>query len=233
MRALLACLLATTVSALSLVTEDYPPFNMLEENQVSGIASLILRDAIKRAGIRAQFDLYPWARALALAKARKDTCVYSTVRTPEREPQFRWIGPLVEDKIGLFATVENPIRLKTIADARGYRVGGYLSDAYGDYVEHQGVAIDRSPSDTNNLPKLMAGHIDLWVAGTIAGPYRAKREGLAGRVHLVVDGGEPQDTQMWLACNPGVDDATFQKLNDAVRQVLNDGSAARYAARYR
>ena len=68
-------------------------------------------------------------------------------------------------RIGLFARNDNPLKLTSIAQARSYRVGSYIGDAYGDYVERQGVPLDRTPSDANNLPKLMSGHIDLWVAG--------------------------------------------------------------------
>jgi polar amino acid transport system substrate-binding protein len=224
---------AAGAQPLALVTEDYPPFNMLEGSEVGGISTMIIREATRRAHIPAQFTLLPWSRALRLATIRSDTCIYSAVRTPEREAHFKWIGPLVDDKIALFARSDSDIRLNTMADAKAYRVGGYVADAYADYVVRQGVPVERAPADANNLPKLMVGHIDLWVAGSISGAYRARVGGYAGRIRQVVAAGDPADTQMWLACNPGVDAATFKRLNEAVHDVLEDGGAAAYAARYR
>ncbi|SFZ76687.1 substrate-binding periplasmic protein [Chitinimonas taiwanensis] len=234
--ALFACValcMSTPALALRFVTEDYPPFNMLEENQVSGISTLILREALSRAQLSAEFELLPWARALAMARSQPQTCVYSAVRSAEREKQgHKWVGPLVDDRISLFARVDSKIKLRTLGEARNYRVGGYVADAYGDYVERQGVRLDRAPADLMNLPKLMAGRIDLWVAGSISGAYKAKREGYQHDVKLLLSGGEPRDSQMWLACNRAVPDALISSLNEAVKSVHADGTAARFAARY-
>lgn len=227
--------LAIPAWALHFVTEDSPPFNMMEKGEVSGISSLIVREALKRSGVEGHFTILPWARAQLLARKHADTCMYSAVRTPEREPHFVWIGPLAEDQIALFARRDNPVQLGNLADARHYRVGSYLGDAYGNHVERQGVSLDRAPADANNLPKLMSGHIDLWVAGSIVGTFRARQAGLADQVKLVlaVPTDDAKITQVWLACNPGIDPLVFNKLKDAVKSVLEDGSAAAFAARYR
>ncbi len=221
--------------ALHFVTEDSPPFSMMENGEVGGISSLVIRESLKRSGIQGHFTMLPWVRAQSLARKHADTCMYSAVRTPAREPQFLWIGPLAEDQIALFARRDKPFVLTSLADARRYRVGSYTGDAYGDYVERQGVALDRAPSDANNLPKLLSGHIDLWVAGSMVGSFRIKQAGLNDRVRLalVVTAGDLKVTQVWLACNRGVDPVAFAKLRDAVKSVLEDGTAGAIAARYR
>jgi polar amino acid transport system substrate-binding protein len=218
---------------LSFVTEDYPPFNMIEHGEVGGISSLIVRAALTRAGLEGQFQILPWTRAQMLARNQNDTCMYSAVRTPEREPNYVWIGPLVDDRIALFGRVDHPIKLSNMAEAKKYRVGSYLGDAYGDYVERQGVELDRAPADVNNLAKLMSGRIDLWVAGSISGAYRANKSGYGKQIMQVIAAGDPKDTQMWLACNPSIDTEIFRKLGDAVRLVIEDGTASAIAARYR
>ncbi|QNM96045.1 substrate-binding periplasmic protein [Chitinimonas koreensis] len=224
--------LALPARALTLYTEDYPPFNMMEAGVVSGISTLVLREGLHRAGLGAHFELLPWTRALSLARTREDSCVYSAVRTPDREGDFKWIGPLVEDHIALFARADSPIKLARIADARAYRVGGYQSDAYGDYVERQGVTLERAPADLHNLPKLRAGRIDLWVAGAISGRYRARRDGYANEIREVVRGGDPRSTQMWLACNLRLDDEVFRRLDEGVRAAIAEGVVAIYTSRY-
>lgn len=227
--------LTLPAQALQFVTEDSPPFNMMEDGVVGGISSLVIREALKRSGVEGHFTMLPWARAQFLTRQHADTCMYSAVRTPDREPHFLWIGPLAEDHIALFARRDNPVKLNSLADARRYRVGSYVDDAYGNYVESQGVPLDRASGDINNLPKLMKGRIDLWVSGSMVGAFRVKRAGLGDQIRqvLVVHADNVRATQVWLACNPGIDPLVFNKLKDAVNTVLEDGSAAAFAARYR
>lgn len=227
--------LALPAWALRFVTEDSPPFSMIENGEVSGMSSLIVREALRRSGLEGHFQILPWARAQFLARKQSDTCMYSAVRTPEREPYYLWIGPLAEDQIALFARQDSPVKLASLADARRYRVGSYIGDAYGNYVESQGVPLDRASTDANNLPKLMSGHIELWVAGLTVGTYRARQAGFGDRVRLVltVPTSDSRITQVWLACNLGMDRPIFNKLRDAVNSVRQDGTAAAIAARYK
>jgi polar amino acid transport system substrate-binding protein len=233
---LLAALLgmsAASTQALTLTTEDYPPFNMFEQKKVVGISTDIVQEASKRAGVPVTIQLLPWERALSMAKNDKDTCVYSAVRTAEREKLFKWIGPLTTDEISLFALVDSPIKLSSIADAKKYKVGAYNGDAYGDYLEKQGVKLDRVVTDTQNLPKLVSGRIDLWVAGANSGPYKAAREGMQGKIKSVFTAGDPKDSQMYMACNPSVSDEVVKKFNDAVSAMEKDGTSAKIGTKYK
>ncbi|WP_269530964.1 ABC transporter substrate-binding protein [Chitinimonas sp. BJYL2] len=226
-------LVAVQASALKFVTEDYAPFNLKgSDGKVSGISTEILQDALKRAGLSANIELLPWERALDMAKKQADVCVYSAVRNAEREKQFKWIGPLVGDDITLFARADSNIALGSPADAKRYKVGAYNGDAYGDFVEKQGIKLDRVPSDSLNLPKLAAGRIDLWVAGAKSGPYKVSREGSGLKIKPVITVGDPKDAHMYLACNPGVADDVIRKLNDAVKAVKQDGTADRIGKKY-
>ncbi|WP_186293396.1 transporter substrate-binding domain-containing protein [Chitinimonas sp. BJB300] len=88
-------------------------------------------------------------------------------------------------------------------------------------------------TDTQNLPKLLSGRIDLWVAGANSGPYKAAREGLQGKIKSVLTAGDPKDSQMYVACNPSVSDDTVKKLNDAVHAMEKDGTSAKIGAKYK
>jgi polar amino acid transport system substrate-binding protein len=236
----LSCLSAVALSAvvsagpvLVFDTEDYPPFNMYDQGKVGGISTEIIQEALRRTNIAGSFQILPWARSLAETRTLSDRCIYSAVRTAQREPWYKWVAPLVDDHITLFALSDSTITLKAMADAKRYKVGGYVDDAYGDYVERQGIVLDRAPSDTLNLQKLIARRIDLWVGGAISAPYRAAREGQAGTIKPIVGGGDAKDSTMWLACNPNVPDNVVQTLREAVDAEQKDGFAAKVAAKYR
>jgi polar amino acid transport system substrate-binding protein len=224
---------ATAAPAMTFTTEDYPPFNLKgADGKVSGISTEIVQEALKRAGLTASFELLPWERALDMAKKQADTCVYSAVRNAEREKLFKWVGPLTGDQITLFAKADSTITLASVADAKKYKIGAYNGDAYGDFAEKQGLKLDRVPSDVQNMPKLTSGRIDLWVSGAKSGPYKAVHEGGGIKIKPLLPLGDPKDSQMYLACNPGVADDVIKKLNDAVEAVKKDGTVDKIGKKY-
>ena len=81
-------------AALRLTTENSPPFNMMEGDKIVGRATDLVREMAERAKLTISIDMLPWARAYNMALKDADTCVFSTTRTPEREPLFQWVAPL-------------------------------------------------------------------------------------------------------------------------------------------
>lgn len=220
-------------SALTLTTEDYPPFNIKAENgkPVSGIATDIIAEMMKRAAIPITIAMYPWERAKSLALSDGDTCVYSMVRNEKRENQYKWVGPVVSDDWALFAPQDSRIMLKTLEDARQYKLGGYHGDAAGDYLLTRKFQVDIASSDKMNPQKLAAGRIDLWIAGTRTGPFVASREGVRNIKPIFVFG-EARDYQMYLACHKNVPDATINQLNGILKQMQGDGTIHRIHGKY-
>ena len=94
----LICVLLTLVSmpafALTLTTEELPPFNFVKDGNVVGQSTDVMREVLKRTGIPGSISVYPWKQAYQMAQEGKDTCVYSTSRTEARESLFKWVGPL-------------------------------------------------------------------------------------------------------------------------------------------
>src|SRR6202035_2593591 len=85
-------------AALTLTTEEYPPYNMLDERtkEPTGITVDKVVELMHRAHEPFTMISYPWSRAYRLALQMEDTCVFSTSRTPEREALFTWVGPLAQ-----------------------------------------------------------------------------------------------------------------------------------------
>jgi polar amino acid transport system substrate-binding protein len=228
----LACC-AVSASALTLTTEDYPPFNVRADNEhpISGISTDIIRELMKRAGIEINITMYPWQRALTMAASDPETCVYSTVRTAKREATYKWVGPVTSDDWALFAPSDSNIELKSLEDARKYKLGGYQGDAAGDFLVTHKFNVDITETDKLNPQKLMAGRIDLWIAGMRTGPYVARREGVSN-IKPIFTFGDAKDYQMYLACNKAVPDTTIKRLNDILKQMQADGTSAKLAAKY-
>jgi polar amino acid transport system substrate-binding protein len=232
--ALIALLIHCSASCgLTLTTEDYPPFNVKADNEhpIRGISTEIIRELMKRAGIEINITMYPWQRALSIAASDSDTCVYSTVRTAKRESTYKWVGPVVSDDWALFAPSDSKIELKSLEEARKYKLGGYQGDAAGDFLVTHKFDVDIADSDKLNPQKLIAGRIDLWIAGMRTGPFVAHREGVMN-IKPIFTFGEAKDYQMYLACNKAVPDATINLLNEILKKMRADGTTTKIQEKY-
>lgn len=224
-----AGLFAAPIHALDLVTEDNAPFNYTDGQHVSGISTEILQEMGKRTGVPMKFQVLPWARAYQSALALPDTCVYSTVKLPEREALFKWVGPLTVNKWALFARSDFNKPLNSIENAKRYRIGGVTMDAKAMYLKSLGFAsIDLVGDDNLNLAKLIAGRIDLWISGLYKGKESAAQVGskMVKPVLIV------REVDYYLACNPKTRDATIAALTQALSALQKDGFVKSVADRY-
>lgn len=214
---------------LLLLTEESPPYNMTIDDDVAGIATDMVREVMARTGQRYDLRIYPWKRAFTMAAKTPDTCVFATTLTEARRPMFKWVGPLVHNTQVLFGRKGHAYDIREVDDLRRYVVGGYAGDAVTVYLEGQGVAVRKALADRTNARMLEAGHIDLWATGEHIGQYWARQE----QVHSLEVVYRVQDTEMYLACNPAMDDARIAAWNDAVAAIVQDGTAARIRDAYR
>ena len=157
---------------LTIITENYPPLNYVEQKELRGPAVDIVRAIADKLGIGSEIKVYPWARGYRYLETRKNTALFSTTRSKSREGLFKWVGPLAEKKIGLFAKKGRAIKLKTLEDAKEFLIGVQRGGVGMQYLVEQGFKnFDESTTPLANLRKLMAGHNDLWFASnaTVAG----------------------------------------------------------------
>lgn len=213
---------------LVLATEEYPPYNMSGPNgTVTGISTDIVRALLDAAGYDYEISVYPWARAIALARTQVNTCVYSMSRTPEREALYKWIGPLVANDWTLFAR-SGASRPQALDEAMLMRIGSYQGDAIVAYLQTRGHLVDVAPSDDVNPKKLLAGRIDFWATGKLIGQYRLRQQG--------VEGVEPvltfNHTEMYLACQVQLPDAQVTKLTQTLHALEKSGAIKRIYASY-
>ena len=222
-------LASAQAGALTLTTEDYPPFNFSTDGgkTMTGSASDVMNEVLKRTGIKATISLYPWERAYKAAQDDKDTCVFSATRTEAREKLFKWVGPLAADSWTLYAKPDSTITAKTLDDVKQYTIGGYQGDAKAIFLKGKGLKVDETMKDEQNVKKLEAGRIDLWAASSSVGPWVAKNNNV--KIKPVVSF---QDVQLFAACNLAMPDADIAKMNEAVKAIKADGTLDKFTKAY-
>lgn len=182
------------------------------------------RKVASRAGVPYTMVQYPWNRAYALALERKDGCVFATSRLPEREPLFQWVGPAAESEWVLVGLKGRDYRIRTLEDARRYRIGTYTGDARHHYLRERGFKVDPAQADRTNPDKLRLGRIDLWASATPRGRERLYPSYFPDDFAPVLTF---NTVGLYLACNRAVPAAVIARLNAAAAAVNAEAGVQR------
>jgi len=215
----LACTSVCAAERLVLATEEYPPYNMSDtRGHVVGLSTDIVKALLDAAGYEYDITIYPWARAIGMARTQVNTCVYSMSRTPEREALYKWIGPLVSNEWALFAPAKAS-RPASLDETANMRIGSYQGDAIVSYLQTRGHIVDAAPNDDVNPKKLLAGRIDYWATGRLIGQYRLAQQGISGIEPVLVF----NRTEMYLACQKQLPDEQVKLLNNTLAGLEKRG----------
>ncbi|SHO49813.1 polar amino acid transport system substrate-binding protein [Desulfopila aestuarii DSM 18488] len=208
---------------LQIMTEDYPPFNYTENGQLSGLSTEVVQQLAKKVGNPGEIEEKPWARAYALIQKEDGFILYSMTRTESRENMFKWVGPVASNKWVFFAKKGSGISLASLDDAKKVgKIGTYKDDAAEIFLKEQGFTnLDSVVDDSLNVPKLMAGRVNLWVVGELQGIYKAKLQGVGDQLEKVMD---VKDTELYIAFSKNTPDDVIVKWQAALDEMKADGS---------
>ena len=219
--------------ALTLVTEENPPFNYTEQGKVAGLSTEIVTELARRGAIPIEVRSMPWEQAYTAAQRDKETCIYSTARLENRERLFSWIGPIATNQWVLIGKSDFT-GLKKIEDARKYRVGVVAKDAKVEFLMAKGVTDLREVAeDVLVPPRLMVGrddptHLDLWATSAYGARQTAARSNVKD-LKVVLN---LTRVPLYLACGRNTSPETLQALRKAFDGVKKDGTLERIAKRY-
>ena len=79
---------------MTILTENLPPLNYVEDGLLVGPSVEIVREIQRRVGSNEPIEVYPWARAYKMALEEENVVLFSMTHTKDRLDKFKWIGPL-------------------------------------------------------------------------------------------------------------------------------------------
>jgi polar amino acid transport system substrate-binding protein len=227
-------LAAAPAIALTLLTEENPPFNYVEKGKLVGAATEIVLDMAMRASVPVKTDVLLWDKAYVRAQGERDTCLYSTARLENRERLFLWIGPIATNLWAIYGKSDFAPMIRSVKDLSLYRIGTVIRDPKTDFLRENAVT-DLHPvrDDGMNpsrlfLPRDDPDHIDLWITGLYSGRDIARAAKLPELRLVYVASEQP----MFLACNPQTERKIVKALADALETMKADGSFTRITADY-
>ncbi|WP_394791332.1 substrate-binding periplasmic protein [Rhodoferax sp.] len=145
------------------VTETTPYVFMLGD-KIAGPATEIMEKTLQLAGIKDySLNMYPWARAYDMALKEPNVLIYLIARTPEREPQFHWVGELLQVRYYLYKLKErSDISASSLDAARNMVIGVMRDDLRHQYLQKQGFSrLVVSAQTAENFAQLVNRKVDL------------------------------------------------------------------------
>ncbi|WP_234401367.1 substrate-binding periplasmic protein [Pseudoalteromonas sp. T1lg23B] len=170
---LLSCLLwsglcfsgGSTASALphlTVVTELSPPNQTYDNGVVGGTSTDLVKRIVEQAHLKADYYLYPWARAFKVASERKNTLIYSMAKTPLREQNFHWIGPVAKFELGFVTNnYRQDVKVTSLEDAKKYRLAVQRGDIAAEQLEQYGFEYVLTADIERSYQLLITNKVDL------------------------------------------------------------------------
>lgn len=104
-------------AAMRFYTEEAAPLAFMQDGEMRGMSAELVNALIARTGEPSTVEIVPWTRGYYLAQREPDTALFSTVRTPEREASFQWVGPILVGSSRFYSLKSNPIEVNSLQDA--------------------------------------------------------------------------------------------------------------------
>lgn len=157
---------------LKIVTEEWAPYNYSEAGVPAGFSVEIVQAIAKSLGVDIDLQLLPSMRAKASLESNQRTMLITMLRTPERETQYKWIGPLGDSSIYFYKREGSPLVISTLEDAK--KVRSICARQGGLAISRLKAAgftnLDAAPSDGKTVYKMLIfGRCDLAVSDSALG----------------------------------------------------------------
>lgn len=220
----LACASARS-EPVRIITENYPPYNFLQNGELTGLSVDILKAVMDSTELEYTIEVMPWARGMMTTEKMKNVFIFSMRRIPSREERYLWVGTLCSASHSVFTLASrDDIHFDSIDDIKQYTVGTTIEDSRETVLIEKGVPVEQltrisgDDSYLRNYMKLKYGRIDVWpmddaVAFHIVKSYGDNPEQVLKKAYIF-DSGESD--YYYLAANLHSDPRIVEEISDAL-----------------
>ncbi|MFT4765188.1 MAG: polar amino acid transport system substrate-binding protein [Oleispira sp.] len=236
--AALLILFSVTVLAnpLTIVTEQYPPYNYEERGSIKGMSTEVVSAVLKELDLEVDIEIYPWARAYDMASTQKNVLIYSISRTPQRESLFNWVGVIASIDFTIFALERRQdINIQSLEDIRAYMLGLVRGDALEQFFSANNFTeIERVNTNKQAMEMLLASRTDLWPISKQAGAYILKKNNMipAQTVRAVFELEEFSSEDLYMAFSRSTNKKLVNDFKRALEKIKENGIYNEIISRY-
>jgi len=220
----------TISDQLTVYTEENPPFSYVENGEAKGLYVDLILELFSQLGIqkkRSDIIVAPWSRAFKETKLRKNSMLFSMVRSPERESSFKWVGPIGEYRPVLYARRDRALDLKESKGLSQYRYGLTKNSQVEKFLLKAGATQENflyfhSPKSAAEM--LARGRIDAWARDFSVAHWTLQDLGYDIKEYQVVHTFEVQSR--YIALNKETDEAFIRRFQEKLDALDANGMLA-------
>lgn len=227
--------------AITLVSDEYPPFNHLRNKDGEGYMIDIAREIFEKEGLKVEYVSLPWTRAVNETRLGAFNAI---VASTDRE-SVGFVMPKEElalDRSTYWVKKGDPWRFEGIASLKGLRLGviaGYkYYDELNGYISEnllKGERVQLASGENaleRNIKKLLSGHVDILVDNEYTVLAAARNIGVADRITPVGYGGKPSPLYIAFSPRRKESQALADLLDKGVREMRKSGRLQKILEKY-
>lgn len=209
------------------MTEDYPPYNYVDENGVlAGISVEILLEIMARNKVAFGLEniaVMPWARAYKEILANNNSALFSMDMTKTRKDLFTFVGPIAPSKVSIF-TLRQDMEINSIEELSELNVGVVRNDVGEQLLDEQGIAAKakvKLPSSLEMMRMLKLGRIDAVAIAEDIARFHLRKLGINKgqyKIHFTL-----HDSYTNFAFNKNVPEKFIQAFKLSLKELHDEG----------
>lgn len=210
---------------LQVVTEEWRPYNYLDNGEIKGASTRIVRLVLERAGIAYDIDLHPWSRAYHTALQKPNVMIYSIIRIAQREALFKWVRPLGHGgTTSLYRLrAREDIKIDNLEAAKQFVIATNSNSMDHIWLQHHEFPNLETPSRVEHAVKMFFhGRTDLIAFDSAVLKDEFTRLGFDPAE--VVEVMPLFNTPPYMAVSTGTPDAIVERLQTAYDELLKENA---------
>jgi len=218
--------LAATAHAQGVDMLVYPNAGIfeVEKSHIGGPGAVMLARLQEVSGVRLTTQVIPFARAMLSESLKPGACLIALTRTPEREAQYRWVGPWSSSAMALYARPDDRRRVNGPDDMRGATIAALRAAPTAAWLKERGLDGYEVNDVATGLRMLQAGRVDYYLGNDMVTRIAIKAGGEAAPRVLYSFG----RIDLYMACHPSTPAAVVEQLNTALAQLRARGELSEF-----
>jgi polar amino acid transport system substrate-binding protein len=217
---------------LRILTADNPPLNFSKDGEITGLATEVVRELIKRTDTHSDIEMTTWPDGYRELSDHANVALFSTVMTAERKELFHWVGPLATVDTNLYALQGSGLEIANLDQARKAGKIATVSKFYSEQI----IAADNFtntvsyPDRATSLRQLLDGKVQMVAASNTEMPAALKNAGASA--DDVKSAFTLSTDLVYIAFSKGTSRALVDRWQNALDAMKRDGTFARIYARW-
>jgi polar amino acid transport system substrate-binding protein len=219
-------------ASLKIYTESYPPLNYAENGKVTGQATEVVQELIKRTGTDTDIQLATWDEGYKAVMEKPNVALFSVAMTPERKPLLQWVGPIAFLDANLYARKGSKMAIARLEDAKKLPKIVVVKDYYSEeLLRKEGFTnLETVATEEIAIRKLLSGEVQLFPGSNLAMPVLLKQIGATmDDVESVLN---LSTNMIYVTFSKGTSPELVARWQKALDEMKTDGTFRRIFAKW-